>query len=506
MNSPLMIAAMIGKQEIIDYYIKALADVSIRNNNDLDALSLVTLLQWPNPNLPSMMKSFLKTKEFDVNYYNKFTGLTLLHVCAVNFYNQPLEILISAGANLHLQHELIQDEDQDGVEKKSLVSGKETSLTPLQMACISVNRFVWVSKPTEVDGKKRLLKNLLNTMQSLLDGGSWLNLPDARNRLPMQLLLDSFAAWTEAMEVQLIAAGSQGPSTSSIDQLLDQAGLLLEGAGEGEGGGREDSLKTPATPPSIETETPENHLIRVYVPVLQELVCHGARCSEEPLSGMGALAKQYLATARESWNKQVAALSCPDQLYYKLVFEVGKKKWLADSFSKCCLQCHFVFTTTRRRHHCRACGVLVCHACSTKKVMFPPLAGAPPLDLEDSPSSHRPASMAISSSTSTSTSPAAGGKFPARVCDPCYNRIHYMSSFAMKQHKRLSCQLHAELIYSLNSNHLLVNEVAQLLDERGKALQHAAKNADKINENAKAYQSGTKKLLQQTKDRNTMWT
>lgn len=43
----------------------------------------------------------------------------------------------------------------------------------------------------------------------------------------------------------------------------------------------------------------------------------------------------------------------------------GHPKWAPDSSSKACRICNRPFTTyTRRRHHCRECGDLVCHACS----------------------------------------------------------------------------------------------------------------------------------------------
>lgn len=42
--------------------------------------------------------------------------------------------------------------------------------------------------------------------------------------------------------------------------------------------------------------------------------------------------------------------------------------WMADTASQHCLQCLRDFTLTRRRHHCRRCGRLVCGSCSRHRI------------------------------------------------------------------------------------------------------------------------------------------
>jgi WD40 repeat protein len=63
--------------------------------------------------------------------------------------------------------------------------------------------------------------------------------------------------------------------------------------------------------------------------------------------------------------------------------------WIADAESNECLLCHAAFTFTKRRHHCRKCGKLVCAKCSSRT-----------LDL----------------------GPELGRK--ARACELCYNQVH----------------------------------------------------------------------------------
>ncbi len=50
----------------------------------------------------------------------------------------------------------------------------------------------------------------------------------------------------------------------------------------------------------------------------------------------------------------------------------GESTWLNDDASDVCLLCGVAFSFTRRRHHCRRCGMLVCASCSSKQFKDPP--------------------------------------------------------------------------------------------------------------------------------------
>jgi hypothetical protein len=43
--------------------------------------------------------------------------------------------------------------------------------------------------------------------------------------------------------------------------------------------------------------------------------------------------------------------------------------WVPDDAADACTQCRSKFTLLRRRHHCRACGAVVCQSCSGNKVL-----------------------------------------------------------------------------------------------------------------------------------------
>lgn len=46
-------------------------------------------------------------------------------------------------------------------------------------------------------------------------------------------------------------------------------------------------------------------------------------------------------------------------------------QWIHDSDANECLRCRTEFGPIRRRHHCRACGNIFCHACSSKTAPIP---------------------------------------------------------------------------------------------------------------------------------------
>ena len=50
---------------------------------------------------------------------------------------------------------------------------------------------------------------------------------------------------------------------------------------------------------------------------------------------------------------------------------MDRKEWVPDEEGTGCSLCHSEFSITKRRHHCRKCGALVCGSCSDHFVILP---------------------------------------------------------------------------------------------------------------------------------------
>lgn len=95
--------------------------------------------------------------------------------------------------------------------------------------------------------------------------------------------------------------------------------------------------------------------------------------------------------------------------------------WIPDNATITCMQCTQDFTMLRRRHHCRACGRVICAQCSSQKTSIPSTAAL------NSPFHKHLGNMLLSGPTQ-------------RVCDPCFQIIE-SRVFYLKEHLHRSSVL-----------------------------------------------------------------
>ena len=99
---------------------------------------------------------------------------------------------------------------------------------------------------------------------------------------------------------------------------------------------------------------------------------------------------------------------------------------MGDSASLHCLLCTEKFTYTNRRHHCRACGVLCCDDCSTKRLrMSGGGSGSSSSSSGMKRNNSNLSAASAKSSGASSPSPAGKGGGGDRVCDGCFNRLTF---------------------------------------------------------------------------------
>lgn len=60
-----------------------------------------------------------------------------------------------------------------------------------------------------------------------------------------------------------------------------------------------------------------------------------------------------------------------DSYKYRVVEDYKAPVWVPDEDAVSCKECHLEFRLYRRKHHCRLCGEVVCHACSARNFLIP---------------------------------------------------------------------------------------------------------------------------------------
>ncbi|XP_048061313.1 zinc finger FYVE domain-containing protein 26 isoform X2 [Megalobrama amblycephala] len=117
--------------------------------------------------------------------------------------------------------------------------------------------------------------------------------------------------------------------------------------------------------------------------------------SHTPPPSAGSTPMHTPSSERRPSGKRIRQLATPFTPPEKTP---DRKDWIPDHKQHICMVCQRErFTMFNRRHHCRRCGRLVCHSCSSRK-------------------------MAVE-----------GSEEPVRVCDQCYNFFHMDSDEELDQ-------------------------------------------------------------------------
>ncbi|CAM1322037.1 EEA1 (predicted) [Pycnogonum litorale] len=96
------------------------------------------------------------------------------------------------------------------------------------------------------------------------------------------------------------------------------------------------------------------------------------------------------AELRKKYDDSLTAMQDLERENQTLQMETQKhltRKWLEDSEVDSCTNCPKIFSVTVRKHHCRNCGKIFCHECSSKQATV------------------------------------ASSKKPVRVCDTCFKEV-----------------------------------------------------------------------------------
>lgn len=104
--------------------------------------------------------------------------------------------------------------------------------------------------------------------------------------------------------------------------------------------------------------------------------CHpiGVDCVDQILRTYAAKALDFRIGNGNATSKKSNSLDSLDESFVMPREAPDKSQWIKDDEATHCMCCkRTVFTMLTRRHHCRRCGRVVCHSCSSKRLTIPKL-------------------------------------------------------------------------------------------------------------------------------------
>lgn len=149
LNTPLMLAASNGHDNVVLNLIAHEADAHVRNLKDRDALFMAVLYAEQSVGLYNIIQSLI-AHGVNINAEDS-SGSTALHECSSRNLPRSVMLLVDAGANVNLMH-------------------RRNGLTPLQLACTTIHPDV-------------------ETVRALLEKGAYPNAKDAAMRSSFDMIL-----------------------------------------------------------------------------------------------------------------------------------------------------------------------------------------------------------------------------------------------------------------------------------------------------------------------------
>jgi hypothetical protein len=168
-------------------------------------------------------------------------------------------------------------------------------------------------------------------------------------------------------------------------------------------------------------------------------------------------------------------------------------RWVRDADSDGCLLCGTGFSLTRRRHHCKSCGLLVCYYCCAREFPLalggvrergcPPHGGGGASRTEQARARARAASGRVPAARGA---PSVAEVKATKVCDGCFNRLCASASRladAVEERERASAEerranAHRAAVAKARANLGLAEGArADDVEVAGKRTRHAAAKA-----------------------------
>lgn len=391
MNSPLLLAAAGGHESVARLLLERGADITLRNVKGHDSVFMAVLYGHATKGLPWLLQ-LLTHRGVNLNQVDS-CGATPLHLCAEKNLARPVRMLVDAGAEVNAKYGQFQ-------------------WSPLQLAC--------KHKTPDVE-----------TIRSFLDKGAYPNWRDLNGKTAFEIAL--------SMQPSSTNSGQSGLSRAPSDKRI-----TVESSDEGTSSANRYQLEESPDKWRAMDETLSqvgDWAVRA-LPALLELCRKGARFEQRDVDFLRQSFRSAIQEGRDVWLTKSAPANFKDfvvareQAGEELLLHKGV--WHKDNASSACPLCSDTFGLTNRRHHCRACGVLCCDKCSSKRLQ-----------------------LSFNETLTEVTSPGPnGGPKEERVCDGCFNRLIHEASQPSPDHFRVR-QLKQSALDVIQS----IEELIEALDD-----------------------------------------
>lgn len=517
------------------------ADINCKNNYNLDVVSMAVLSSHSSKALPWILQ-MLSSRGADCSGE---AGSTALHLCAQRNLARAVRLLVDSGVDVNflMAPPVLQYHSLYNFHANSSGPGSSSHpVTPLLLACAHPRPDVETIRSfldngafpniRDAQGKTALLLILDGAPDSISTGGNNTEKLSKKNSFALnnnpstpvnkkKLSLESPAG---------SASFSTSPYPTPTNLNADFEGISTNNENYSDSDSGDDAKgPSPVLSPSpasksfsfkdTSTSTPSSnqkwramentlHLVgdwaALTLPLVLELCKRGARIDnfipsipniKKVLDKLRPSFRAAIMEAIEVWEKKMMPSNFLEFVLAKEQagedLKLHKGNWKRDKESGRCQLCFGTFSLTFRRHHCRACGVIVCDYCSSKRLILSSSSVTPKaMSIINSynngsrPNSPAPTPTSASSSTSANSNASLTQillkeepNVMERVCDGCFNRLIFESSQPSADHYRArqlrQCALEVlrsvqELITSLDSSTStpsLLNETLKLNQE-----------------------------------------
>lgn len=387
LNTPLLLASAGAHDGVVRLLLEHGADPAARNSRELDCISMTILYGHSMRGLLWTLR-VISSRGVDMGRMDP-SGASPLHLCAERSLSRPINMLVELGADVNAPH-------------------TRTQLTALHIAC----------------GQQTLD---VETIRCLLDNGAYPNLKDLTGHAAFEIV--RLGQRTPTLSTPTATALGPPFSPTQLDALQ-----------------RNPDVISPTTSQADDKWRAMEGTIDRYgrwavktLPVLLEISKKGGRFDPTVLESLRPSFRAAVMEARMSWERLSepkgfrAFVVAREQAGEDLI--PRKDMWTKNEESPSCELCGEGWSITNRRHHCRSCGVLVCAACSSKRLH-----------------------LSVMHAREKKGGDSAGQG--ERVCDACFNKLLSASRQVTPEHFTLR-----QLRESANDLVASLNELLESLDD-----------------------------------------